>query len=319
MKLYPILFHPIFKERIWGGTKLKDFLGKSIPEGLIGESWEISTIEGSLSKIANGTYQGAYFQDLVVQFPLEILGVEVVKKFGNDFPLLLKFLDANTDLSIQVHPDDTLAMKRHNSFGKNEMWYIMQADPEAQIISGFKDSVSSVLFLERLKGNSLLKILDKIKVKKGDAYYLESGTVHSIGKGLLIAEIQQKSDITYRLYDFDRIDKDGKKRELHTDLALDAINYNKIDTYRSHENVTNISNKLVNCKSFTTNVLPLVGRLKINKNDSSFTIYMCVEGSFSIIYNDTVFQFNLGDTILIPAKMQCFELNGKATLLEIYI
>jgi mannose-6-phosphate isomerase len=318
-KAYPLIFTPIFKERIWGGTKLKHVLNKSISSELTGESWEISSIKGDVSVVKNGEFKDKSLNDLINAFPNEILGTEVYKKFDKEFPLLFKYLDAREDLSIQVHPNDHLAMKRHNSFGKTEMWYVIQADNEAQIIVGFNEESSSEEYIENLKKNTLLSILDKIKVKQGDVFFLETGTVHAIGAGMIIAEIQQTSDITYRLYDFDRVDAHGNKRELHIDLALDAINYHKVSSYRAYEKIKNESNSVVNCPYFTTNFVPLEGEIKVSKKSDSFTVYMCTDGDFEIDYYGLNYLYKKGDTILIPAVMTDYVLRGKASLLEIFI
>lgn len=319
IEIYPLQFYPIFKERIWGGTKLKTVLNKPIVSEITGESWELSTVKGDVSVVSNGVLKGNSLDDLINSDPEAMIGSEVYKRFGKQFPLLFKFLDAREDLSIQVHPNDALAKKRHNSFGKTEMWYIMQADADARIIVGFKKQSNAAEYLENLKNKTLLSILDDVKVKSGDVFFLETGTVHAIGAGLVVAEIQQTSDITYRLYDFDRVDDKGNSRELHVDLALDAINYNKIETLKKYDSIQNQSNPIVDCPYFTTNFLPLKGILSMNKTANTFTVYMCVEGNFEIEYKGQKFQYKKGDTILIPAAMKIFELNGEASILEIYI
>ncbi|HWR93636.1 MAG TPA: type I phosphomannose isomerase catalytic subunit [Flavobacterium sp.] len=319
MKLYPLQFEPILKERIWGGEKLKTILNKPITSKITGESWEISTVEGDVSVVAKGDLSGKSLNDLIDSNPEELLGTEVYKRFGKQFPLLFKFLDAREDLSIQVHPNDELAKKRHNSFGKTEMWYVMQADKDSELIVGFKKDSNSAEYLENLKNKTLLSILDNIKVKVGDVFFLETGTVHAIGAGMVIAEIQQTSDITYRLYDFDRVDAAGNQRELHVDLALDAINYNKIDTCKNYKKDINQSNSVVDCPYFTTNFIPLEGKIEVSKSGNSFTVYMCVEGEFELEYEGVKNKYIKGDTVLIPASMKSFVIGGKASVLEIYI
>ncbi|NDP26727.1 MAG: mannose-6-phosphate isomerase [Flavobacterium sp.] len=319
MKLYPLQFEPILKERIWGGEKLKTILNKPITSKITGESWELSTVEGDVSVVANGDLAGKSLNELIDSNPEELLGTEVYKRFGKQFPLLFKYLDAREDLSIQVHPNDELAKKRHNSFGKTEMWYVMQADTDSKLIVGFKEDSNPAEYLENLKNKTLLSILDNVKVEVGDVFFLETGTVHAIGAGLVIAEIQQTSDITYRLYDFDRVDAEGNQRELHVDLALDAINYNKIDTYKKYKKELNQSNSMVDCPYFTTNLLPLDGAIEVNKSGNSFTVYMCVEGEFELKSEGVKFEYKKGDTILIPAALNIYALSGKASILEIYI
>jgi mannose-6-phosphate isomerase len=319
MKLYPLQFEPILKERIWGGTKLKTILNKPITSDITGESWEISTVEGDVSVVSNGVLAGKSLNDLIQAAPEDILGTEVFNRFGKQFPLLFKYLDAREDLSIQVHPNDELAKKRHNSFGKTEMWYIMQADENSRIIVGFKEKSNATEYVENLKNKTLLSILDDVIVKSGDVFFLETGTVHAIGAGLVVAEIQQTSDITYRLYDFDRVDAAGNERELHVDLALDAINYNKTDTFKSYTEETNQSNTIVDCPYFTTNFLPLDGEKKMIEKGNSFSVYMCIEGTFEIEFENSRFQYKKGDTVLIPAALKTFTLNGEASILVIYI
>jgi len=318
-KTYPLQFQPILKERIWGGEKLQTLLNKPITSKITGESWELSTVEGDISVVANGSLKGKSLMDLINEIPNEILGTKVYERFGKQFPLLFKYLDAREDLSIQVHPNDKLAKERHNSFGKTEMWYVMQADEEARIIVGFKEDSSKEEYVEHLNDKTLVSILDDVKAKSGDVFFLETGTVHAIGAGLVVAEIQQTSDITYRLYDFDRKDAEGNARELHVDLALDAINYNKVDTQKKYETKANTSNVVVDCPYFTTNFIPLENKVEVSKSGETFTVYMCIEGTFEIEYDGFKQSYKKGDTVLVPAEINAFILNGKASILEIYI
>lgn len=315
---YPLLFKPILKDRIWGGEKLAT-LGKELTSETTGESWELSMVENDLSVVENGLYRNETIKTLIDNFSLEILGNSITKRFGNQFPLLFKFLDAKSDLSIQLHPNDQLAKKRHNSFGKTEMWYIMQADENARIILGFKEDSSSEEYLEHLENKSLPTILKEYKVKKGDVFFIETGTIHAIGGGILLAEIQQTSDITYRVYDWDRVDDNGNSRELHVDLALEAINYQKQNPEVIHTKIDNQENRLVSCDFFTTNLIPLNGALGINKSNELFYVYICTEGNFEIAYDSKVSKFKEGDTVLIPANLKDYTLKGEATLLEIFI
>lgn len=318
-ELYPLQFEPILKERIWGGTKLKELLNKPINSEITGESWEISTVDNDISIVSNGSLKGTSLTKIIEEYPSELLGEKVISKFGKQFPLLFKFLDAKEDLSIQVHPNDALAKKRHNSFGKTEMWYVMQADDEAQLIVGFKNTSSKQEYLKNLEDNTLLELLDSKPVKQGDVFFLETGTVHAIGAGTVIAEIQQTSDITYRLYDFDRVDAMGNKRELHVDLALDAINYEVTETKKKYSKQENRANEVVNCDYFTTLFIPLNGSMEINRSKDSFHVYMCVEGSFTFRFGTQVFTYEKGNTVLVPAAINNYTLVGTASLLEIYI
>lgn len=319
MKFYPIQFRPILKDRIWGGTKLRDYLNKPISSEITGESWEISTVENDVSVASNGVFEGKSLNEIINEYPEEILGTKVHRQFGTQFPLLFKYLDAREDLSIQVHPNDELAKKRHNSFGKTEMWYVMQADKEARLIVGFKENSSKEEYVHHLEEKSLLDILDTWKVQKGDVFFLDTGTVHAIGAGTVIAEIQQTSDITYRLYDFDRVDANGNKRELHIDLALDAINYNVVDAERKYSKKENTSNTVAECRYFTTNYIPLDGEMNVKPNPETFKVYMCVDGNFELLLNGEKYYYKTGDTVLLPAETTDFILSGKAGILEIYI
>lgn len=319
MKLYPLQFEPIFKERIWGGTKLKTYLNKPITSEITGESWEISTVENDISRISNGLFKGKTLNDILNDFPEAVLGTKVYEQFGKQFPLLFKYLDAREALSIQLHPNDELAKKRHNSFGKTEMWYVMQADTDSKLIVGFKENTSKEEYVQHIHNNTLIAILDTKEVKQGDVFLLETGTIHALGAGILIAEIQQTSDITYRVYDFDRRDASGNKRELHVDLSLEAINYKTVDAQKQYAKIENNSNEVINCKYFTTNFIPLDGTVKVYKHGESFTVYMCVDGNFELNVNDEIYSYKKGDTVLLPACLTDFQLIGNASLLEIYI
>ena len=316
---YPIQCEPLLKDRIWGGTKLKTVLNKNISSETVGESWEISTVSGDVSTVINGVFSGKKLDSLISDFPQEILGTRVHNRFGSQFPLLFKFLDAREDLSIQVHPNDALAKKRHNSFGKTEMWYVMQADADSRIIVGFKEDASAEKYLKSLEDKTLLDLLEHIPISQGDVFLLEAGTVHAIGAGALIAEIQQTSDVTYRIYDFDRKDSDGNLRQLHVEEALEAIDYSESDAQKVYEQVANQSNAMVACEYFTTNFLPLDGKVAVKKDGESFAVYMCVDGTFELSADGVDYKYKKGDSVLIPAALKSFQLSGKASLLEIYI
>ena len=319
MKFYPLTFEPIFKERIWGGTKLKVYLNKSFKSNKIGESWELSTVANDVSVVSNGKFAGLNLNELIEKYPTEILGSKSIEKFGLEFPLLFKFLDAKEDLSIQVHPNDELAKQRHNSFGKTEMWYVMQADEAARLVVGFKNKTNKKEYLKHLEDKTLVTILNETPVKKGDTFFLETGTVHAIGAGVLIAEIQQTSDITYRLYDWDRVDAKGIGRELHNDLAVDAINYEETNTKVTYNSERNESVNLVDCPFFTTNILEVSGTYNWKKKKESFTVFMCTEGSFVLVTSNSKSEFKKGDTVLIPAILEEFQFIGETSLLEITI
>lgn len=317
--LYPLTFIPILKDRIWGGTKLKTVFNKQIESQTTGESWEISGVKDEVSEIVNGQFEGKTLTWLLKEFPEEILGKRIHEKFGSDFPLLFKFIDAKDDLSIQVHPNDELAKKRHNSFGKTEMWYIMQADENARIVVGFKENSNQEEYKAALENKNLISLLKEIPVKKGDVFFLETGTIHAIGAGIVIAEIQQTSDITYRVYDWDRVDAEGNSRELHTEQALDAINYNTTETQKNYSKEENVSNTMVECPYFTTNFFPLTKTVEVQNDNDCFRVYMCMEGNFEITVDGETYFYKKGETILIPAALSHYKLSGKADLLEIYI
>jgi mannose-6-phosphate isomerase len=318
---YPLKFNPVYSYRIWGGDKLKTVLNKNYQEDFIGESWEISDVAENETEVAEGHLKGQTLKQLIKTFKGDFVGNRVYDNFGNDFPLLIKFIDAKTPLSIQVHPSNSLAKERHNSFGKNEMWYVMQAEENAELIVGFNQKIKKQSYVNHLKNGTLDEILNIEKVKKGDTYYIPTGRVHTIGAGVLLAEIQQTSNITYRIYDYDRIDaKTGEKRELHTELALDAIDFNSCDDYKTkYENNVNVFNKLVHSSYFKTNIITLKGVIdKEYTNLDSFVIYMCVSGCLEIEYNNTIYNLIKGETILIPACIKHLKLTAvSADILEV--
>lgn len=229
---YPIKFRPILQDKIWGGSKLRDVLNKPTTRDRVGESWEISGVKGHISVVDNGSEAGKNLQELLEEYGAKLVGEKIYKQFGNDFPLLIKFIDAKTDLSVQLHPNDELAKQRHNSFGKTEMWFVMQADEGAKLNIGFNKSVEKREYLEHLENGKITDLLNFEEVSKGDSVFINTGKVHAIGAGVLLAEIQQTSDITYRIYDWDRVDDEGNSRELHTALAIDAIDFEKKDDYQ---------------------------------------------------------------------------------------
>ncbi len=323
MQLYPIKFEPILKERIWGGEKLiKTFKKKSIKSN-IGESWEISDVEGDISVVANGILKGKSLRCLVKEFKAEFLGKKVYKQFGDEFPILIKFIDAKTPLSIQVHPNNKLAKERHNSFGKNEMWYIMDCDEDANLIVGFNKEVSQNEYGKALADGTILEILNSEKIKTGDTFYIPTGRVHAIGAGTVLAEIQQTSDATYRIYDYERLDAStGKQRELHTDLALEAIDYKLYKNYKTEYKLKeNIASKLVHSPYFKTNIIQLNGVIEKDYTKlDSFVIYMCVDRSFDIEWANQSIHMNKGETILIPATVsQIILRSNQARILEVYL
>ncbi len=320
-KLYPLKFKPILKDKIWGGTKLTEQFNKPSNSNQLGESWEISTVPGDVSEVVNGEFKSQNLQDLLELYKGDLIGDKNYKRFGNNFPLLIKFIDAKQDLSIQLHPDDELAKKRHNSFGKTEMWYVMQADENANLIVGFNQEIDGKTYLRHLEEKTLTEILNFDKVKAGDTYFIEAGRLHAIGAGVLLAEIQQTSDVTYRVYDWDRVDEEGNERELHNDIAIDAFKFDLKDDFRINYNKEkNASNKMVSCPFFTTNFIELDSNLEKENIHDSFLIYMCVDGEVEVVTEDTKEVISKGETILLPAVVKDFTLNSKnAKLLEVYV
>lgn len=320
-ELYPLKFHPILKSKIWGGSKLRTILNKPTDKSDIGESWEISDVEGDTSIISNGKFAGQSLKHLLSTYGPKLVGEKNYKIFGDKFPLLIKFIDAKSDLSIQLHPNDELASKRHNSFGKTEMWYVMQADDESNLIVGFNDKITPEIYLEHLENKSLPDILNFDNVTEGDTYFIEVGRVHAIGAGILLAEIQQTSDITYRVYDWDRVDAEGNSRELHNDLAIDAINFDMPDDFRKdYRKVANTANSMVKCGYFSTQFLPISGSYHKENTHDSFLIYMCVGGEAVLNYNDEEYTLSYGESVLIPASIKSFKIvSQNAKLLEVYV
>lgn len=323
MKLYPLKFTPLFKYRLWGGEKLKTHLNKEYNETSIGESWEISDVSGDETRVSNGPLQGQTLKQLIQTYKSDFLGASVYKTFGEAFPLLIKFIDAKTPLSIQVHPSNELAKQRHDSFGKNEMWYVMGADAEAELIVGFETEIDKHDYLEHLKNDTVLEVMHHEKVKKGDTFYIPTGRVHAIGAGVLLAEIQQTSDVTYRIYDYKRVDANtGKERELHNDLALEAIDFAYHNEYKTDYNKTvNTSNKLVHSPYFKTNFISIEGALEKDYSKlDSFVIYMCVNGDLALEVNQSSYTLKKGETLLLPAMIDQVKIVSKsAEVLEVYM
>ncbi|TLP74013.1 type I phosphomannose isomerase catalytic subunit [Maribacter sp. ACAM166] len=320
--MYPLKFKPILKERLWGGTKLKEVLGKPIESDITGESWELSTVKGDISIIANGSLEGQSLQSLIDSNAEELLGKSVVERFGKEFPILIKFIDAKQDLSIQLHPNDKLAKERHDSFGKTEMWYIMDADPKAELIVGFNKNVSKEEYAESIEKDTLLDLLNYEQVKEGDTFFINTGKIHAICAGVMLAEIQQTSDVTYRVFDFNRKDKDGNLRELHTALALDAVDYDKKDDFKvAYRQDLNKISTMVDCPYFKTNFIQLTENVELDTTErDSFTIFMCVGGEAIIKTPKGEVSIRKGETALIPASMEKIELQSTgAKLLEVTI
>lgn len=323
--LYPLKFKSIYLDKIWGGKRINTVLNKdygNLPN--CGESWEISGVEGNISVVDNGFLAGNNLQELIEIYMGDLVGDKIFKQFGEEFPLLVKFIDAQDDLSIQVHPDDKLSKERHNAFGKTEMWYVVDTEKGALINSGFNQQLSKEQYLKQIENGKLTNLLHYDETQEGDVFFIPAGRVHAIGKGVLVAEIQQTSDVTYRIFDYNRKDDKGDERELHTDLAVDAIDFSHKDEYKTkYEAVQNQSTELASCDYFTTNILKFDQILEKDYSQlDSFIIYLNLEGKFEIIFDGETVLVEKGETVLIPASLETFQLkplSKEVKTLEVYI
>lgn len=321
--LYPFKFKPIFKDKIWGGQKIGTYLGKQFgPLPNCGESWEISGVGAAMSIVSNGPLAGHSLAALLARHQAALVGKAVYQRYGDTFPLLVKFIDAAENLSIQAHPGDALARQRHGCFGKTEMWYVVQADAGATLVSGFNRTINPGIYLDKLAAGRLRDILNVETAAAGDVFFLPAGRVHTIGKGLLIAEIQQASDVTYRIYDFDRVDETGNMRELHTEDALDALDFEAVDDCKvAWPGTVNAPVKVVECEHFTTAVLEFNQPVTRDYSFDSFVIHVCVQGSCTLNYRDATLDIEMGDCLLIPAAITSVTLATRTgcRILESYI
>lgn len=324
--MYPLKFEPILKQTLWGGDKIIPFkhLNETLPN--VGESWEVSAVEGSESVAANGADKGYTLPEMVRKYKDELVGEANYARFGNKFPLLIKFIDAKLDLSIQVHPDDELAKKRHNSFGKNEMWYVIAADKGAKLISGFSEQITPKEYKDRVHNGTFAEVLQTCAIEPGDVFYVPAGRVHGIGAGAFVAEIQQTSDITYRIFDYNRKDKDGKSRELHTSQAMDAINFTDVqDDFRTeYDRIQNEPVEMVASPYFTTSVYDMTEEITCDYSElDSFVIFICVEGACRLTDdNRNEITMCAGETVLLPASTQEVTIvpeGERVKLLETYV
>lgn len=323
--MYPLKFNTLFKSVVWGGEKIAPFKGVKTDQRNIGESWELSGVKGNESVVSDGELAGKTITELAQSYKGTLLGQKVYKKTGAEFPLLIKFIDARDDLSIQVHPNDKLAAERHNgSKGKTEMWYVVQADENAHLMSGLTQKITPEEYASKVDDNTVTDVLHDYKVKAGDVFFLPAGRIHSIGSGCFIAEIQQTSDITYRIYDFGRKGLDGKPRELHTELSKAAIDYNVLPDYKTtYTEKRNEENELVSCNYFTTSLYDLDTPVtKDVRSLDSFLIVICIagRGTLTDTENHTV-SLKQGETVLIPASTESvnFRPEGRLKLLTSYI
>ena len=323
-ELYPFKFETVLKDKVWGGdTLVSRFNKKATGSHHIGESWELSAVADNQSVISNGFLAGNNIEELIEVYMGDLTGDSIFEKFGNEFPLLIKFIEALEDLSIQVHPDNVLAKKRHNAYGKTEMWYILESKKDSKIYTGFKEGVTKEIYEEAVESGRIVELMNVEKADAGDTFFTPAGRVHAIGAGIVLVEIQQTSDITYRIYDWDRKGSGKEKRELHTDLALDAINFKETGKNKIRlEPVLNKTENLVTCEFFTTNIISFDKALdKEYYLYDSFVVYICLDGEFSISWDGNSEQVTKGETILLPAMIKEVTLMPKneAKVLEIYI
>jgi mannose-6-phosphate isomerase len=323
-ELYPLKFETVLKEKVWGGNALSTgYNKKSKSSSQIGESWELSAIADYQSVVSNGFLAGNNIEELIEVYMGDITGDSIYDKFGNEFPLLIKFIEAQEDLSIQVHPNDELAKKRHSAYGKTEMWYILESKKGAEIYTGFKDGVTKEDYENAVKNGGIEKLLNTEVAEPGDTFFTPAGRVHAIGAGIVLVEIQQTSDITYRIFDWNRKGTGKEKRELHTELALDAIDFNQTGKSKIRvEPVLNKTENLVNCDYFNTNIISFNKPLdKEYFTNDSFVVYICIEGEFMILWDDLSERVTKGETVLLPAMIREVTLKplNEARLLEIYI
>jgi len=322
--LYPLKFSPILKERLWGGTALAEKFHKTDDtQTKFGESWEISDIEDDISVVANGFLAENDLQELIETYMGELVGEAVFEKYGLGFPLLIKIIDAQEDLSVQVHPDDELAQKRYEQNGKTEIWYIIHAEENAGIYVGFNKPVEKQDYIDAVQKKEVAALLQFFPVKKGDLFFIPAGTVHALGRGVQVAEIQQPSDVTYRIFDWNRVDASGMPRELHVAEALDAIHFNENENYKvEYEEKFNTTSTLFRSGFFNINAIIFDQLLqKSYSNIDSFVVYLCVEGEVHLFGDDFHEVLYAGETALIPASVQEVNLvpNGKSRLLEVYV
>ena len=327
--MYPLRFKPYLCSKVWGGEKIAPFKGIYTTRNRIGESWEISAVEGHVSVVANGPFKGRNLTDLIKEYGASLVGEKVFKKSGTEFPLLIKFIDAKDDLSVQVHPTDEQAARIGPGLkGKTEMWYVVGADKGAHLLSGLTQEITPDEYEEKVKDNTITDVLARYDVHPGDVFFLPAGRIHAIGAGTFVAEIQQTSDITYRIYDYGRLGLDGRPRELHIEKAKEAIDYSVFPDYRTdYSKVKNAETPLVSCKYFTTTLFD--ADKPVSKNLSaldSFVVVICVSGKGELVDNEgdgSVHKLTIhqGETILVPASSSTIEFHpdGAMTCLTSYI
>jgi mannose-6-phosphate isomerase len=316
-----IKFEPLLKQTLWGGSKIIPFKHLDAQLDIVGESWEISGVKDSETVVANGPFKGMSLNQLVIGQKELLVGKENYQRFGDEFPLLIKFIDACQDLSIQVHPSDEIAHRQGKSRGKTEMWYVLESTPGAQLYSGLKQRITPEQYKEMVENDTITDVLARYEVSAGDVFFIPAGRIHSIGAGCFVAEIQQTSDVTYRIYDFKRKDKNGNYRELHTQLASESIDYTVHDNYRvDYECLKNEGVQVATCPYFTTAVYDLTEPMILDYSElDSFVILIGVKGAGKLICEGEEMSFQMGDTVLLPATTKEVKVEGVLKFLETYV
>ena len=314
-------FEPLLKQTLWGGDKIIPFKHLDVKQENVGESWEISGVKDNETIVANGPEKGKSLNELVREQKGQLVGEENYQRFGDEFPLLIKFIDARQDLSIQVHPTDEIAHRQGKSRGKTEMWYALAPTPGAQLYNGLKQQITPEQYKEMVENDTITDALARYEVREGDVFFIPAGRIHAIGAGCFVAEIQQTSDVTYRIYDFKRKDKNGNYRELHTKEAAESINYTVLDNYRTEYDLPeNEGVQVVTCPYFTTAVYDLTEPMTLDYSElDSFVILIGVKGEGTIAADGEEMEFKMGDTVLIPATATEVKVKGTIRFLETYV
>lgn len=316
-----IKFRPILKQVLWGGNKIISFKQLDADMEQVGESWEVSGVKDNESIVANGQYKGMKLNDLVAFLKGDLVGKENYERFGNEFPLLIKFIDASKQLSIQVHPNDEQAKAKGLKRGKTEMWYIMESAPDATLLSGLKRTITPEEYKAMVENDTIIDALCEYRVGEGDVFYLPAGRIHSIGAGTFLAEIQETSDVTYRIYDFKRKDKDGNYRQLHTEAAAECIDYSVENDYRTkYKARKNEGVELAQCAHFTTSVYDLNEPMLLDYSElDSFVVLIALSGECTLSTGDAETQLRAGETVLLPATTQTLNVSGTVKFLETFV
>lgn len=318
----PLKFNALLKSTLWGGDKIIPFKNLDVQQENVGESWEISGVKGNETIVADGPYAGKKLNELVEELKGKLVGEDNYQRFGNEFPLLIKFIDARQDLSIQVHPTDEIAKMQGKERGKTEMWYLMDSDKDATLLCGLKKKITPEEYAQMVENDTIVDAIDRYEVKEGDCFFLPAGRIHAIGTGCFLAEIQQTSDVTYRIYDFKRKDKDGNYRQLHTKEAAECINYNVESNYRTdYTPVKNQGVSLVQCPYFNTAVYDLDEPMTIDYSElDSFVILIGLKGNATITDNEgNTFTLQAGESVLVPATTDTLKVDGNIKFLETYV